>query len=426
MAINFKLVRRDLVPIDEDDSMGRTWAGWDDTASLEEIWQVNRGQWVVNGERLQREQYATMSFEGSIRLVAEIDDFATVEGDYKVLEGRVLLADHPVSEALIGMPLAGHRNPVSYVDTSELESQGSTAGTPARSFLLTYNPARFDFYTTDVPEMQADLATGIPVGGRWSVGSRKGGIGPGDPFYLLQQGNRGRGLVASGIVTSEVYQDEHFDPDHDGLANYVDVSWTAVVDQDAILPTAELQEAFPQQYWSPQGSGQPIRPEVADGLADLWAEHVGQAVTTGKAPAAPGRGGQGRLLDAKIRKQIEDAAQARLTKHFEDEGWRVEDRRFSGPYDALATKGNEILYLEAKGTMSSGDSVIVTRNEVTHARRHRGACILGILANLRLDENGDIDPATGEFWVGPFDHTDGELSPISYDFWPSWEGFTAP
>lgn len=427
MAINFKLVDRDRVPLDDDDSMGRTWVGWDDDAPLEEIWEVNRGHWVVNGDRLRQERYATMSYDGSVRLVAEIDDFRTVSGDYKVLEGRVLPADHPVSEALVGMPLEGHRNPVSYFDTTEFEGYAVSSGTSGQTFLLTYNPARFDFYETDVPEAQALLAEGMEVADRWSVGSRTRGIGPGDAFYLLQQGAGARGLVASGTVASEVFQDEHFDPDVSGLANYVEVWWNAILDEDAILPLTDLKDRFPQQHWSPQGSGQSVRPEIADDLAAMWAEHIGDAVEKGKAPAPTGKAaGQGRAMDARLRKQIEDAAQDRLTQHYESDGWEVEDVRFAGPYDAVATKNGARLYLEAKGTMGGGETVIVTRKEVAHARRNRGSCTLGILRDLRLDENGDIDPASGEFWVGPFEPDRGDLSPIAYDFGPDWADFDSP
>ena len=421
MAINFKLLPRGEVPIRDDDSMGRTWAGWDDNASLQDNWAVNKGQWNVSADRLTKERYATMSFDGTVRLVARLHGFTTDDAGLKIMQGQVLPARHPVSMKLMGRRVAASRNSVSYFDTSELEAAESEAG---NAVLLTTNPDRYDFYALDAPEAQAAIALGQTSPGRWSVARRVQGIDPGDTVYLLKQGREPRGIVASGTVTSEIYTDDHFDPDVSGELNYVEVAWTAIVDEDTPLPLEDLKVAFPQQHWTPQSSGQGVRPEVVADLAAMWAEFVGHAIDTGAAPA-PGGGGQGRAVDAKLRKQIEDAAQDRLMRYYENLGWEVRDVRYTEPYDALATKGDTTRYLEAKGTMGSADTVIVTRNEVAHARSHPDACIMGILTFLQVDENGDIDPDSGEFFIGPFDPDAGQLSPIAYDFAPAWDDFTS-
>ncbi len=44
----------------------------------------------------------------------------------------------------------------------------------------------------------------------WSVGLRTGGILPGDRALLLRQ-KRERNIVASGVFTSELETDEHWD-----------------------------------------------------------------------------------------------------------------------------------------------------------------------------------------------------------------------
>ncbi|SMC38971.1 protein NO VEIN domain-containing protein [Janibacter indicus] len=421
MAINFKLLPRGEVPIYANDSLGRTWAGWDDNVTLQGTWHVNRGQWNVSAERLARENYATMSFEGTVRLVARLDGFTTDEDGLKILHGQVLPATHPVSKELMGRTVPSGRNPVSYFDTSELEV---TEPEPGNAVLLTMNPALYDFYALEAREAQAAISLGQPAPGRWSVAKRVQGIGPGDTVYMLKQGEEPRGIVASGTVTSEIFVDDHWDPEVPGELSYVEVSWTAVVDEDAPLPLESLKEVFPQQHWTPQSSGQGVRPEVVSGLAAMWAEFVGRAVDNGVAPSPAGGRGQGRVVDARLRKQIEDAAQDRLMRYYRDLGWDVRDVRYTEPYDALATKGETTRYLEAKGTMGSADTVIVTRNEVAHARSHPDACILGILTFLQLDENGDIDPESGDFFIGPFDPDAGELTPISYDFAPAWDNFT--
>ena len=421
MAINFKLLPRGEVPIRDDDSMGRTWAGWDDNASLQENWDVNKGQWNVSADRLAEERYATMSFDGTVRLVARLHGFTTDEAGLKIMIGQVLPATHPVSKELMGRRVAAGRNHVSYFDTSALEATEPAAG---NAVLLTMNPDRYDFYALDALEAQAAIALGHTPSGQWSVANRVQGISPGDRVYLLKQGQEPRGIVASGTVTSDIFPDDHWDPDVPEELNYVEVAWTAIVDEDSPLPLEDLKGAFPQQHWTPMSSGQGVRPEVVADLAAMWADFVGRAIDPGTPPSPVPGGGQGWAADAKLRKQIEDAAQDRLMRHFEDGGWEVKDVRHTESYDALATKDGDTLYLEAKGTTGNANTVIVTRKEVAHARRHPGACVLGIVSLLQRDENGDIDPESGDFFIGPFDPDAGELTPISYDFAPAWDDFT--
>lgn len=109
------------MPIRDDDSLGRTWAGWDENVSLDGTWRVKRGQWNVSAERLAHENYATMSFDDTVRLVAKLDGFTTDEGGLKILHAQVLPARHPVSQELMGRRVPGGRNPVCHFDTTELE-----------------------------------------------------------------------------------------------------------------------------------------------------------------------------------------------------------------------------------------------------------------------------------------------------------------
>lgn len=132
----------------------------------------------------------------------------------------------------------------------------------------------------------------------------------------------------------------------------------------------------------------------------------------------PAGSGQGHLADARLRKAVEDEAQQRLMQHYRARRWKVRDVRFAGPYDAEATKGDITLYLEAKGTLGSGESVIVTRGEVEHARANPGRCILGVVSNIELDEDGDVVSGSGSLRVGFFDPDLGSLRPKAYDFTP--------
>lgn len=128
--------------------------------------------------------------------------------------------------------------------------------------------------------------------------------------------------------------------------------------------------------------------------------------------------GQGWMQDSEKRKLVEDAAQDRLTRHYQEMGWTVDDTRFGNPFDACATRGDELLYLEAKGTTTAGGSVIVTRNEVAWARGHPGECVIGILSDMEFDDDGNLDASDGAFRVFKWEPEEYELNPISFDWRP--------
>ena len=53
----------------------------------------------------------------------------------------------------------------------------------------------------------------------------------GDRVFLLRQGKKGRGIIASGAAVGEIYQAKHWDSDRPReLANNVDVRWDHVVE----------------------------------------------------------------------------------------------------------------------------------------------------------------------------------------------------
>ncbi|MCR1161653.1 DUF3883 domain-containing protein [Paenarthrobacter sp. UW852] len=126
--------------------------------------------------------------------------------------------------------------------------------------------------------------------------------------------------------------------------------------------------------------------------------------------------GQGLQMDPEVRKAIEDAAQDRLMAYYRERGWTVTDTRTNRPYDAEAVMGDQLLYLEAKGTQSVGGSVIITRNEVDHARNHAGQCRMGIWSGMRLRPDGTVDPDAGRFQELDFAPEDQDLVPRDFDW----------
>ncbi|ABM10741.1 hypothetical protein AAur_pTC20007 (plasmid) [Paenarthrobacter aurescens TC1] len=269
MVLNIRLIDRQTA--DSDDPLPRGWWGYDAQATPEELWEHNRGVWILNDKRIADERWAALNYQGRIILVAELhgpDHEIVVDNrtgtSKKALKGRVLLAGNPIHDVLIGEEVIYRRNPVSY------------------------------------------------------------------------------------------------DPD-------------------------------------------PAIAETLDGAADESSLDV------------PGVGGQGVQMDPDLRKAIENAAQDRLMRHYRDDGWHVADTRHNRPYDAVAVKGSEMLFLEAKGTQSRGETVIVTRNEVANARQHPGLCIMGVWSGMRLVD-GVVDPEAGAFRLLAFEPDDDALRPRDFDW----------
>lgn len=291
------------------------------------------------------------------------------------------------------------------------------------AFLLTNNPARWTIdpdYMTDWVEA---TARGHGVEGRWSTGSTTKKINVGDRAFLLRQGTSGRGIFASGSFATGVFQDDHWDGSG-GVANYADVIWDTALEPEDALTVETLMSELPDGQWEPQASGSQVKPDLVDELERLWADHVasvrGTKTTVPRRPGDIGEG-QGRRLDASLRKAIEDLAQQRLTELYESDGWVVEDLRVGNPFDAKATKGDETLYLEAKGTTTKGSRVIVTRGEVAWAREHSGECIIGILSEVVVSDDGSVDSASGTLREYIWEPADGQLQPLDFDFYPDPE-----
>lgn len=416
MAIDFHLTDRRAAA--SNDPRGRSWYGWDRYVTDEELWEVNRGDWVLASAPLS-ERFATLSYQGEVKVIAEITGRKPC-GDKWALLGDVLKPGDPVYDAMIGATIPPSRNPVRYWPTRDVDNMTTSERAISRSqepatMLLTWNPAKWSWSDRHV-EIAA-LNRGGAVRARWATGSRKGGIEPGDRVFLLEQGPGPRGIVASGQCTTPIYLDQHWNDDRpDDDANYVDVKWDVLLSDEDRLPFEVLVNRIASSNaWVPQGSGTVLPPNTAAELEDLWAEHNGLPIVEPKIRA----GGQRWQMDAAKRKKVEDAAQARLERHYCELGWVVKDQRYGNPYDAIATKaGRKPLFLEAKGTETAGASVIVTRNEVAFAREHPGQCRIGILANVKFSADGDVDPESGTFTVQDWNPSMGNLSPREYDWAP--------
>ncbi|MEV6344861.1 hypothetical protein [Actinoplanes sp. NPDC051851] len=142
------------------------------------------------------------------------------------------------------------------------------------TFILTWNASDSVYPPDEYREDVAVTQAGDTIEGRWSVGSRRGGMARGDRVFLLRQ-VRERGIVGSGrLTTGDVVEDAHWD-ESDRTAHYVDIVWDTIVDIADRVTIEELLEAVPGHNWNyVLGSGQKVSSPADEELEELWWHHV--------------------------------------------------------------------------------------------------------------------------------------------------------
>ncbi|WCI09644.1 DUF3883 domain-containing protein [Arthrobacter sp. OVS8] len=126
----------------------------------------------------------------------------------------------------------------------------------------------------------------------------------------------------------------------------------------------------------------------------------------------------GFCADPVVKKAIEMQAVRQAMAHFESAGYDVQDVGAFESYDLRAVRGNEVRYVEVKGSQGAVDKVILTRNEVAHANEY-GPTDLIIVAEIgwepRLD--GSVLTSDGIMSVYPDWRPSPEnLKPLSYEY----------
>jgi 5-methylcytosine-specific restriction enzyme A len=139
------------------------------------------------------------------------------------------------------------------------------------TFILAWNPKYPDAFPDYEDAIQL-AAAGRIKHDKWSCQS--GQIAPGDRAFLFRQW-RDRGLVGSGVFTSEQYPDRHWSG-REGYTNYGDVNWEFVLAAENRLPVEILLTEVPEVPWNNiYGSGIQVHSEsAARTLYELWISHT--------------------------------------------------------------------------------------------------------------------------------------------------------
>lgn len=140
-------------------------------------------------------------------------------------------------------------------------------------FILTWNPEAWEWDDLTFMRAVQQTAVGETLADKWSTGIRRSGIEPGDRAFLLRQ-RSDRGLIASGVFSSIIYEDLHWDGSG-RLTTYARLNWDAVLEPEDVLPVDILKRQIPELAWDRmQGSGVQVPHEVESRLEDLWRDHL--------------------------------------------------------------------------------------------------------------------------------------------------------
>ena len=145
-----------------------------------------------------------------------------------------------------------------------------------KTFLLAWNPS--EDRTTDMPDIITQFDAGNKVKIKWSVTNSKKPK-PNDRFYLMKVGDYGRGIFASGVITSIPMNKEHYDiakAKNGKTLNFVDIEFDFLVDltKSRGITWQKLKEinALTQieQKWTPENSGIEIKSEIVPHIDEAW------------------------------------------------------------------------------------------------------------------------------------------------------------
>lgn len=113
------------------------------------------------------------------------------------------------------------------------------------------------------------------------------------------------------------------------------------------------------------------------------------------------------------RKAIEDYAMALAEAHYRSQGREVRNVAAAASYGYLCRRpGCPDLHVEVKGTSSDGSGLLLTRNEVAHARGQFPNVALFVVSGIRLAEGTHAEVRILEPWR----IDDGMLVPLAYEY----------
>jgi hypothetical protein len=128
--------------------------------------------------------------------------------------------------------------------------------------------------------------------------------------------------------------------------------------------------------------------------------------------------GQGFQRNQEVKAKVEERAMKMATQFYDGKGWTVRDVHRTESYDLLCLRNGEVKHVEVKGTTEDGAMVLLTRNEVRHARENPSTALF-VLSNVRVEpaEDGTIHATGGVRHLNdPWHVDDGTLTPLGFRY----------
>lgn len=142
-----------------------------------------------------------------------------------------------------------------------------------KTYLFTMNPTKW--YWEDLDETIATIKQTGYVSDSWSVASHKK-IQPGDRAFLIRLGVEPKGIIGSGVVTSEAFLAPHWSGNNK-LMHKVMIDFEVLLnpDKQPILNLDLLKMGGMEHVnWTPRSSGIEIPEKYVDELEALWADFL--------------------------------------------------------------------------------------------------------------------------------------------------------
>jgi Holliday junction resolvase len=97
--------------------------------------------------------------------------------------------------------------------------------------------------------------------------------------------------------------------------------------------------------------------------------------------------------------------------------WRnIRDTSASKPYDYVADSPNGRIYIEVKGTTSSGESINLTKNEVAHFTEHAPNTALVLISNIKLIGLRPVTNSGSLTFICPWNINSDDLTAVQYRY----------
>jgi hypothetical protein len=108
-----------------------------------------------------------------------------------------------------------------------------------------------------------------------------------------------------------------------------------------------------------------------------------------------------------------------VQEHFdrEDAGWLLEDTSSRHPWDFEASRPDELIRIEVKGTTGAGTHVLLTAGEIGSTTTHTDSA-LAVVSDIRLDTSGETPSADGGRLrlIRPWSVEPARLRPLTYEY----------